>query len=65
MGNRMNFAPRLPTIIMALALMLIGLLGAFAGVLPSIAGLSSEAIDAWALLAAGAVLLLGMVFEGI
>jgi hypothetical protein len=65
MGNRMNFAPRLPTIIVALALMLIGLLGAFAGVLPSIAGLSSEAIGAWALLLAGAVLLLGMVFEGI
>jgi hypothetical protein len=65
MGNRMNFAPRLPTIIVALALMLIGLLGAFAGVLPSIAGLTSEAIGAWALLAAGAVLLLGMVFEGI
>jgi hypothetical protein len=65
MGNRMNFAPRLPTIIVALALMVIGLLGAFAGALPSIAGLSSEAIGAWALLAAGAVLVLGMVFEGI
>jgi hypothetical protein len=61
----MNFAPRLPTIIVALALMLIGLLGAFGGVLPQVAGLSSEALGAWALVAAGAVLLLGMVFEGI
>jgi hypothetical protein len=65
MGRRMNFAPRLPTIIVALALMLIGLLGAFAGMLPEFAGLSSETIGAWSLVAAGAVLLLGMVFEGI
>lgn len=65
MGSRTNFAPRMPTIIVAPALMLIGLLGTFAGVLPSVAGLSSETIGAWSLLAAGAVLLLGMVFEGI
>lgn len=65
MGNRVNFAPRLPTIIVALALMLVGLVAAFTGSVPSIAGLTSEAIGAWALLLAGAVLLLGMVFEGI
>jgi hypothetical protein len=65
MGRRMNFTPRMPTIIVALALMVIGLLGTFVGVLPSLAGLDSAAIGAWSFVAAGAVLLLGMVFEGI
>jgi hypothetical protein len=65
MGGRMNFAPRMPTIIVALALMLIGLLGTFAGLLPSVAGLSSQAIGAWAFVAAAIVLFVGMIFEGI
>lgn len=65
MGGRMNFAPRLPTIIVALALMLVGLLGTFGGLLPSIAGLSSEAIGAWSFVAAAVVLLVGIVFEGV
>jgi hypothetical protein len=64
-GGRMNFAPRMPTIIVALALMLIGLLGTFAGLLPSIAGLTSEALGAWAFVAAAIVLFVGMIFEGI
>jgi hypothetical protein len=64
-GGRMNFAPRMPTIIVALALILIGLLGTFAGLLPSIAGLSSEALGAWAFVAAAIVLFVGMIFEGI
>ena len=61
----MNFAPRMPTIIVALALVLIGLLGTFGGLLPSIAGLDSATIGAWAYLAAAVVLLAGIVFEGI
>jgi hypothetical protein len=65
MGGRMNFAPRMPTIIVGLALTLIGLLGTFVGVLPALAGMSSEAIGAWSFAAAAVVLLLGMVFEGI
>lgn len=64
-GGRMNFAPRMPTIILALALVLIGLLGTFAGLLPSIAGLSSEALGAWSFVAAAIVLFVGMIFEGI
>jgi hypothetical protein len=62
---RMNFAPRMPTIIVALVFMLIGTLGTFAGLLPSIAGLSSEALGAWALVVAAVVLFVGMIFEGI
>jgi hypothetical protein len=65
MGGRMNFAPRMPTIIVALVLIVVGLLGTFGGMLPSVAGLSSEALGAWAFVAAAIVLLLGMVFEGI
>ena len=65
MGRRMNFAPRMPTIIVALALVLVGLLGTFAGVLPSLAGLSSEELGAWSFVVAAVVLLLGMAFEGI
>ena len=65
MGRRMNFAPRMPTIIVALALMLIGLLGTFAGALPAIAGQPSQVIGAWAFVAAAVVLFVGMIFEGI
>ena len=65
MGNRMNFAPRMPTIIIALALIVIGLLGTFVDVLPAIAGFDSATIGAWAFVVAGAVLLAGMLVEGI
>ena len=65
MGGRMNFAPRMPTIIVALALILIGLLGTFGGLLPDVAGLSSEILGAWAFVAAAVVMGLGIAFEGI
>ena len=65
MGARMNFAPRMPTIIVALGLVLIGLLGTFVGALPDLAGVSGEVIGAWSFVAAAVVLVLGMVFEGI
>lgn len=63
--GRMNFAPRMPTIIVALALVIVGLLGTFVGLLPSVAGLDSATIGAWAFAAATVVLLAGIVFEGI
>ena len=65
MGGRMNFAPRMPTIIVGLALILIGLLGTFGGLLPDLAGMSSEVLGAWAFVAAAVVMLLGIAFEGI
>jgi hypothetical protein len=65
MNGRMNFAPRMPTIIVALALMVIGMLGTFVGALPPVAGLTSEVIGAWAFLVAAVVLVAGMIFEGI
>ena len=63
--GRMNFAPRMPTIIVALVLVVIGLLGTFGDLLPSVAGLDSATIGVWAFVAATVVLLLGIVFEGI
>lgn len=63
--GRMNFAPRMPTIIVALVLVVIGLLGTFGGMLPSIAGLESATIGVWAFVAATVVMLAGIVFEGI
>ncbi len=63
--SRMNFAPRMPTIIVALALTLIGLLGTFGGLLPTIAGVESATLGVWAFVAATIVLLAGMIFKGI
>ena len=65
MGSRMNFAPRMPTIIIALAFMVVGLLGTFAGVLPPVAGVEPETYGAWSFVVAAAVLLAGMLVEGI
>jgi hypothetical protein len=64
-GGRMNFAPRMPTIIVALALVLAGLLGTFAGMLPPVAGLTSQELGAWSFVVAAIVLLAGMLFDGI
>ena len=63
--SRMNFAPRMPTIIVALALTLIGLLGTFGGLLPTVAGMESEVLGAWAFVAATIVMLAGIIFKGI
>lgn len=63
--GRMNFAPRMPTIIIALVLVVIGLLGTFVGALPDIAGVPAATIGVWSYVVAGAVLLAGMLVEGI
>ncbi|HVM24339.1 MAG TPA: hypothetical protein VM253_02960 [Candidatus Limnocylindrales bacterium] len=63
--NRMNFAPRLPTIIVALAFTLIGLLGTFGNVLPAVAGIESTVLGVWAYLVGFAVLIAGIVLRGL
>ncbi len=65
MGSRSNFAPRLPTILVGVALTIIGVLGTFAGVLPDVAGMTSEVIGVWSFLAAAIVLMAGIIFKGI
>lgn len=65
MGRRMNFAPRMPTIIVALVFVLIGVIGTFGGMLPSLAGMSSQALGAWSFVVAAVVMVAGMIFRGI
>jgi len=65
MGRRMNFAPRMPTIIVALVFVLIGVIGTFGGMLPSLAGMSSQALGAWSFVVAAVVMIAGMIFSGI
>lgn len=61
----MNRAPRMGTILVAVVLVIIGVLGTFGGMLPTLAGLSSQQLGAWAYVAAAVLLVLGMIFEGI
>lgn len=56
--NRTNFAPTARTIIVALVLVIAGLLGTYGTLVPDVAGVA-------AFIAAGVLLLLGMVFRGI
>ena len=56
--NRTNFAPTARTIIVALVLVILGLLGTYGTVVPDLVGVL-------ALVAAGVLLLLGMVFRRI
>jgi hypothetical protein len=56
--SRTNFAPTARTIIVALVLVIVGLLGTYGTVVPDLWGVL-------ALIGAGVLLLLGMVFRGI
>ena len=56
--NRTNFAPTLRTIIVALVLIVIGLLGTYGTLLP-------DSVGILAFVGATVILLLGMVFRGI
>jgi len=56
--SRTNFAPTARTIIVALVLVLVGLLGTYGTVVPDLVGVI-------ALIGAGSLLLLGMVVRGI
>ena len=56
--NRTNFAPTARTIIVALVLVLVGLVGTFGSILPAIVGVLAFVV-------AGVLLLLGMVLRGL
>lgn len=62
---RTNFAPRMPTILVALVLTVIGVLGTFAGVLPTLGGYDSATLGVWASIAGFVVLVLGIIFKGV
>ena len=65
MRGRANFAPRWPTILIGVALTVIGAIGTFGGLLPTVAGMSSQTLGAWSFVAAAVVLMLGVLIEGI
>lgn len=65
MRGRTNFAPRWPTILIGIALTVIGAIGTFGGLLPTVAGMSSQTLGAWSFVAAAVVLMLGVLIEGI
>jgi hypothetical protein len=65
MRGRTNFAPRWPTILIGVALTVIGAIGTFGGLLPTVAGMSSQALGAWSFVAAAVVLMLGVLIDGI
>ncbi|MCA1588010.1 MAG: hypothetical protein LC744_05005 [Chloroflexi bacterium] len=65
MRGRTNFAPRWPTILIGVALTVIGAIGTFGGLLPSVGGMSSQTLGAWSFVAAAAILMLGVLIEGI
>lgn len=65
MGRRTNHAPRWPTILVAMALTVLGVLGTFVGVVPAVAGVPGETIGVWAYVASAVALILGMLIPGI
>lgn len=62
---RTNYAPRMPTILVAVVLTVIGILGTFAGVLPALGGYDSATLGVWAFIAGFVVLVVGIIFKGV
>lgn len=58
-------APRLLTIGLATVFLLIGILGTFLGLIPSVAGFSGELIGVAAYVVATAIMLLGIFTRGL
>ncbi|MGZ8481053.1 MAG: hypothetical protein ACXWWO_01185 [Candidatus Limnocylindria bacterium] len=55
----------MPTILVGVALTVIGVVGTFLGLLPSVAGMTSQTLGAWSFVAAAVVLMLGVLIDGI
>jgi hypothetical protein len=62
---RSQHAPKLETIVIALLLVVIGVLGTFAHLIPRVAGVSGETIGIAAYVIATVILLLGIFFRDI
>jgi hypothetical protein len=62
---RSQHAPKLETIVIALLLVVIGVLGTFAQLIPRVAGVSGETIGIAAYVIATVILLLGIFFRDI
>jgi hypothetical protein len=64
-GRRSQHAPRFETIVIALIVMIVGVLGTFGHVIPKIAGFDSVTIGMWCYIVAAVILLLGVFFRRI
>lgn len=64
-ARRSQHTPKLGTIAVALILVIVGVLGTFAHLLPDLAGFTGELIGVWAFIVASVVMLAGVFFEGI
>jgi hypothetical protein len=58
-------APRNATVLVALVLVIVGVLGTFLGLIPAVAGISGETIGVFAYVAATVVMLLGIFLRGL
>ena len=58
-------APRGATILLALVLVVVGVLGTFLGLIPAVAGVTGETIGVAAYVAATVVMLAGIFFRGL
>jgi hypothetical protein len=58
-------APRMITILIAVLLVVIGVLGTFLGLIPAVAGISGVTIGVLAYAAASVVMLLGVFIRGL
>lgn len=65
MGFRSQHAPRFETIVIALIITILGVLGTFGKIIPTIAGFDSETIGMWCYIVAAVILLLGVFFRRI
>lgn len=63
MGMRSNFAPKFETIVVALIVTIVGVLGTFGKIIPTIAGYDSVTIGMWCYIAATVILLIGVFFR--
>jgi hypothetical protein len=63
MRMRSNYAPKFETIIVALIVTIVGVLGTFGKIIPTIAGYDSVTIGMWCYIVATVILLIGVFFR--
>ena len=63
MRMRSNYAPKFETIIVALIVTIVGVLGTFGKIIPTIAGFDSVTIGMWCYIVATVILMIGVLFR--
>ena len=63
MRMRSNYAPKFETIIVALIITIVGVLGTFGKVIPTIGGYDSVTIGMWCYILATVILMIGVLFR--